>query len=70
MYALPVWVFKPYLSCTGCGKGRLGGAAGGEIGGKKSGSGGRGGTKIFNIIAAFAKVYIRGCTVQPSRGVH
>ena len=53
MYALPVWAFKPYLSCTGYKKGRAGGVAGGEIGGKKGRSSGRSGTGASSIVAAF-----------------
>ena len=44
-------------------KGRLGGAVGSEIGGKKSRSGKRGGTRVFSVVATSVKVYIWGCIV-------
>ena len=50
MYALPVWAPKPYLSYTGCRKGRAGGAVGGEIGGKKGKSSGRGSTGASGVV--------------------
>ena len=50
MYALPVWAFKPHLSCTNCEKDRAGGAAGGEIGGKKGKSSRRGGAEAFSVV--------------------
>ena len=53
VYTLPAWAFKPYLSYTSCGKGRAGGAAGSEIGGKKSRSSRKGGAGAFSVIAAF-----------------
>ena len=33
------------------------------MGGKKSRNGGRGGTKVFSIVTAFAKVRMQGYTV-------
>ena len=53
MYVLPVRAPKPYLSYTGCRKGRAGGAVGGKIGGKKGKSSKRSGTKVFSIATTF-----------------
>ena len=53
MYILPIWVSKPYLSHTSCGKGRAGGVVGNKIGRKKGRSSKKGGTRVFNVTAAF-----------------
>ena len=53
MYTLPVWAFKPYLSCASCRKDRADGAVGGKIGRKKGRSSRRGGAGAFSIVAAF-----------------
>ena len=50
MYALPVWALKPYLSYISCKKSRAGGAAGGEMGGKKGKNSERGGAGAFSVI--------------------
>jgi hypothetical protein len=52
MYALPMWAPKPHLRCASCGKSRVSGAAGGEMGGKKGRSSGRGGAGVFSVITA------------------
>ena len=50
MYALPTQAFKPYLSCTSCGKSRVDKAAGNKIGKKKGKSSKRGGAEVFSVI--------------------
>ena len=52
VYILPIWVSKPYLSCTSCGKGKAGRAVGSEMGGKKGKSSKKSGTKAFSVITA------------------
>ena len=49
---MPVWALKPYLSYTSCKKGKASGAAGSEIGGKKSKNSKRGGIKAFDVVTA------------------
>ena len=53
-YALPARAPKPRLSRTSRGKGRAGGAAGGEISGKMGGRGKRGGAGASGLVAASA----------------
>ena len=50
---MPVWAPKPYLSCTGCGKGKAGKAVGNEISKKKGKSSKRGSTRVSSIATTF-----------------
>ena len=70
MYTLLVQAFKPYLSYISYKKNKSGKVAGSEIGGKKSRSGKKGGTKAFNIITASTKVYIQSCIIQLNKKVY
>ena len=53
MYTLPVWASKPYLSYTGCEKGRAGEAVSNKIGRKKGRNNKKGSARVFSITAAF-----------------
>ena len=52
VYALPAWALKPYLSYTGCGKGRAGKAVSSKISRKKGKSNKKSSTGVFNITTA------------------
>ena len=48
-----MWAPKPHLSCTSCGKGRAGRAAGSKMGGKKGKSSKKSSAGASSVVTAF-----------------